>query len=94
MEETAGLAVWIGKICIFYPELEGQFTQNPSRNLFAMTKKGLFKNWLGALRMPKRNVFRIIALYEGDSNENLKSAIKIKKTARLSCKLTIMILMV
>jgi hypothetical protein len=33
-------------------------------------------------------------LYEGDSNENLKSAIKIQNTARLSCKLTIMILMV
>jgi hypothetical protein len=32
--------------------------------------------------------------YEGDSNENLKSAIKIQNTARLSCKLTIMILMV
>jgi hypothetical protein len=32
--------------------------------------------------------------YEGDSNENLKSAIKIKKAALLSCKLTIMILMV
>jgi hypothetical protein len=35
-----------------------------------------------------------VALYEGDSNENLKSAIKIQKTARLSCKLTIIILMV
>jgi hypothetical protein len=33
-------------------------------------------------------------LYEGDSNENLKSAIKIQNTARLSCKITIMILMV
>jgi hypothetical protein len=32
--------------------------------------------------------------YEGDSNENLKSAIKIQNTARLSCMLTIMILMV
>jgi hypothetical protein len=32
--------------------------------------------------------------YEGDSNENVKSAIKIQNTARLSCKLTIMILMV
>jgi hypothetical protein len=32
--------------------------------------------------------------YEGDSNENLKSAIRIQNTARLSCKLTIMILMV
>jgi hypothetical protein len=31
--------------------------------------------------------------YEGDSNENLKSAIKTQNTARLSCKLTIMILM-
>jgi hypothetical protein len=35
-----------------------------------------------------------INIYEGDSNENFKSAIKIQKTARLSCKLTIMILMV
>jgi hypothetical protein len=33
-------------------------------------------------------------MYEGDSNENLKSAIKIKNTARLSCKLIIMIIMV
>jgi hypothetical protein len=33
-------------------------------------------------------------LYEGDSNENFKSAIKIQNTDRLSCKLTIMILMV
>jgi hypothetical protein len=37
---------------------------------------------------------RTKSLYEGDSNENLKSAIKIKKTVRLSCKLTVMILMV
>jgi len=32
--------------------------------------------------------------YEGESNENLKSAIKIRNTARLSFKLTAMILMV
>ena len=32
--------------------------------------------------------------YEGESNENLKSGIKIRNTARLSCKLTTMILMV
>jgi Na+/melibiose symporter-like transporter len=32
--------------------------------------------------------------YEGDSNENLKSAIKIRNAAQLSRKLTIMILMV
>jgi len=32
--------------------------------------------------------------YEGQSNENLKSAIKIRNTARLSCKLTTIILMV
>ena len=32
-------------------------------------------------------------LYEGKSNENLKSVIKIRNTARLSCKLTKMILM-
>ena len=36
----------------------------------------------------KRNI------YEGESNENLKTAIKIRNTARLSCKLTTMILMV
>jgi hypothetical protein len=35
-----------------------------------------------------------ILIYEGHSNENLKSAIKIQNTAPLSCKLTIMILMV
>ena len=33
-------------------------------------------------------------MYEGQSNENLKSAIKIRNTARLSCKLTTLILMV
>jgi len=27
-------------------------------------------------------------MYEGESNENLKSAMKIRNTARLSCKLT------
>jgi len=32
--------------------------------------------------------------YEGESNENPKSAIKIRNTARLSCKLTTMTLMV
>ena len=32
-------------------------------------------------------------LYEGYSNENLKSAIKIRNTAQLSCKLTTMLLM-
>jgi len=32
--------------------------------------------------------------YEGESNENLKSVIKIRNTARLSCKLTTMIFMV
>jgi hypothetical protein len=38
---------------------------------------------------PRNNCF-----YEGESNENLKSAIKIRNTARLSCKLTAVILMV
>jgi len=33
-------------------------------------------------------------VYKGESNENLKSAIKIQNTARLSCKLTTVILMV
>jgi hypothetical protein len=33
-------------------------------------------------------------IYEGESNENLKSAIKIRNTVRLSCKLTTVILMV
>jgi hypothetical protein len=32
--------------------------------------------------------------YEGDSNEYLKSAIKIRNTVRLTCKLTTMIPMV
>jgi len=32
--------------------------------------------------------------YEGESNENIKSAIKIRNTARLSCTLTAVILMV
>jgi len=33
-------------------------------------------------------------LYEGESNENLKSAIKIRNTARLSCELTTVILVI
>jgi hypothetical protein len=33
-------------------------------------------------------------MYEGELNKNLKSAIKILNTARLSCKLTAVILMV
>jgi len=33
-------------------------------------------------------------IYEEESNENLKRSIKIRNTARLSCKLTTMILMV
>ena len=33
-------------------------------------------------------------MYEGESNENLKSAIKIRNTGGLSCKLTTTILMV
>jgi len=33
-------------------------------------------------------------MYDGESNENLKSAIKIRNVARLSCKLTTMILVV
>jgi hypothetical protein len=35
-----------------------------------------------------------VCFYEGDSKENLKSAIKIRNTVRLSCKLTTMIPMV
>ena len=35
-----------------------------------------------------------IVLYEGESNENLKSAIKIPNTVRLSFKLTTVMLMV
>ena len=31
--------------------------------------------------------------YEGESNENLKSALKILNTARMSCKLTTVLLM-
>jgi hypothetical protein len=33
-------------------------------------------------------------MYEGDSNEKLKSAIKIRNTARFSCKLATVLLMV
>jgi hypothetical protein len=39
------------------------------------------------------DVWRFVTA-EGESNANLKSAIKIRTTARLSCKLTTMILMV
>jgi len=37
---------------------------------------------------------KLVQKYEGESNGNLKSAIKIRNTARLSCKLATMILMV
>ena len=33
-------------------------------------------------------------IYEGESNENLKSAMKIRNTVRLSCNLTTMVLIV
>ena len=36
----------------------------------------------------------IDAIYEGETSESLKSAIKIRNTARLSCKLRTMILMI
>jgi len=36
----------------------------------------------------------LLTSYEGESNENIKSAIEIRNTARLSCKLTRVILMV
>ena len=36
----------------------------------------------------------IILSYEGEANENVKSMIKILNTARLSCKLATMILVV
>jgi hypothetical protein len=39
-------------------------------------------------------IYIYIRTYEGDSNENFESALKIQNTAHLSCKLTIMILMV
>jgi hypothetical protein len=38
-------------------------------------------------------IYIYIYIYEGESDENLKSAIKIRNRARLSCKLTTMILM-
>jgi len=45
------------------------------------------------LRLPN-SVTLVHKMYEGESNENFKSAIKIRNTARLSCNLTTMILMV
>jgi len=45
------------------------------------------------LRLPN-SVILVREMYEGGSSENLKSAIKIRTTARLSFKLTTMILMV
>jgi hypothetical protein len=39
----------------------------------------------------KRSIVHRFGYYEGDSNENIKSAIKIKKTARLSCKLILVV---
>jgi hypothetical protein len=39
-------------------------------------------------------IYIYVYIHEGDSNEKNKSAIKIQNTARLSCKLTIMILMI
>ena len=40
-----------------------------------------------------RNI-KTVRSYEGESNENLKSAIKIGNTTQFSCKLTTMIIMV
>ena len=43
----------------------------------------------------KTSQFLLLCRYiQGRANENLKSAIKFRNTARLSCKLTTMILMV
>jgi hypothetical protein len=39
-------------------------------------------------------MFIVYFIYKVESNENLKSAIKIRNTAQLSCKLAEMILMV
>jgi hypothetical protein len=36
----------------------------------------------------------ICHIYEGESNENLRSAMKIRNTVRLSCKLATVLLMV
>ena len=41
----------------------------------------------------QQHIFEV-QTYEGESNENLKSAIKIPNTVRLSCKLTTVIMMV
>jgi len=51
--------------------------------------------WIKGSRL-KCSGYRIQAkaMYEGESNENLKIVIKIRNTARLSCKLATVILMV
>jgi hypothetical protein len=64
---------------------KGNFQTDPSGYVSSMPGDGNCTRCLLRTRQ---------AMYEGDSNENLKSAIKIQNTARLSCKLTIMILMV
>jgi len=57
-------------------------------------KKTTNTNDLCMSRMVLGSILERQSIYEGQSNENFKSAIKSRNTARLSCKLTKMIFMV
>jgi hypothetical protein len=61
----------------------------PANYIHCTIAEGAFLYQLIYLAGQKSETFA--SLYEGDSNEKIKSAIKIQNTARLSCKLTIMI---
>jgi hypothetical protein len=60
---------------------------------FNSTKKQV-KTCYTLVEAVKKFLLTEYIMYEGDTNENLKSAIKIQNTARLSCKLTTMMPMV
>jgi len=65
----------------------------PYKHVVTVPDSGLCQSFKIYLQVTEK--FRSLLLScEGESNENLKSAIKIRNTARLSCKLTTVILMV
>jgi hypothetical protein len=64
------------------------------RHAYIGQMKSMTPHGVTGLERVNIHVILFVTIYGGDSNENFKSAIKIQNTALLSCKLTIMILMV
>jgi hypothetical protein len=70
-------------------------TKHPSGRIFSLRVfASIWVSWLHTHISLRVANCTYMTCYEGDSNENLKSAIKIRNAAQLSHKLTIMILMV